>query len=233
MRYQKRFNNLTEYNAYKESEDFILPNISVCDNELKVCYTNISKHEYVDLGLPSGTLWATENIKDANGNYLYFAWGETQGYTSGQVGTNKNFSWEDYEFGTYNNLSKYNSTDGKTVLEPEDDAATANWDSNWKMPTKEQFIELIDYTNKTWEQVDGVEGILFTSVANGNTLFFPAFGYAGNGEVYEDGKYGYYWSVFLGEDIVSNALALDLDSNDCSLHHEGRSYGYSVRPVRS
>ena len=96
-------------------------------------------HEYVDLGLTSGTLWATENIKDANGNELYFAWGGTQGYTAEQVGNGEgkrafSFSWEDYEFG--NPPSKYNDTDGKAILDTSDDAATVNWGSDWRMPTK-------------------------------------------------------------------------------------------------
>ena len=209
------------------------------------CYTLPSEisHEYVDLGLPSGTLWATENIKDANGNELYFAWGETQGYTSGQVGTDKYFAWDgdnaDYKYGTFNDsdeenfgMEKYNNTDGKTELESTDDAATANWGTGWRMPTKEQFDELIANTTTAWTQVDGVNGMLCTSTANGNTLFFPAVGDAENGGVNDVVDYGNYWSVSLNDKNVFNALELDLDDGGCGVGNDGRCFGYSVRPVR-
>ena len=186
------------------------------------------EHEYVDLGLPSGTLWATENIKDANGNELYFAWGETQGYTSGQVGTDKNFIWEDYEFGT--NLSKYNESDGKTELDAIDDAATANWGSNWKMPTKEQFEELTACTMTGWTQIDGVNGLLFTSLTNFNELFLPAAGQAGYSQFSYYGSNGSYWSSSLFEDFYSvwKFVALNVGFDP-----DFRCYGCSVRPVRS
>jgi hypothetical protein len=198
-------------------------------------------HEYVDLGLPSGTLWATTNIQDANGNELYFAWGETQGYTSGQVGTDKYFAWAgdnaDYKYGTYDEMlvnlgmAKYNIMDRKTELESEDDAATANWGSDWRMPTQEQFDELAENTAMAWTQVDGVSGVLFTSRDNTNKLFFPAFGYAANGEIKDVGEYGGWWSVSLSNNILE----------PCNLHiSQGgrtpvfyRCYGQSVRPVRS
>lgn len=197
------------------------------------------EHEYVDLGLPSGTLWATENIKDANGNELYFAWGETQGYTSGQVGTDKNFTWEDYAFGpidwtdqTNYGTTKYNN-DNKTVLDTTDDAATANWGSSWRMPTKEQFDELTANTTTDWTQVDGVNGLLCTSTANANTLFFPAVGGAGNGGVVDVGDYGGYWSVSLDDKNVYAAWKLYFSGDYCAVYNDGRFCGYSVRPVRS
>jgi hypothetical protein len=192
-------------------------------------------HEYVDLGLPSKTLWATENIKDADGNELYFAWGEISGYTSGQVGTDKNFNWNDYEFGASDNLSKYNNSDGKTELESTDDAATENWGSNWKMPTKEQFEELTANTEYEWTEIDGVQGGKFTSTVSGYTdkfLFFPAVGSAGVGEVVDVGDYGYYWSVSLEGGYVGNAWYFYFDGGSRGLYNDGRCYGYSVRPVR-
>jgi len=194
------------------------------------------EHEYVDLGLPSGTLWATENIKDANGNELYFAWGETQGYTAEQVGTDKNFSWEDYEFGTDTALTKYNETDGLTVLEPEDDAATANWGDGWRMPTKEEFEELTANTEYEWTEIDGVQGGKFTSTVSGYTdkfLFFPAVGDAGDGRVDGVGDYGSCWSVSLNDESVSDAWRLGFTDGVCGVDDNSRCYGYSVRPVRS
>ena len=196
------------------------------------------QHEYVDLGLPSKTLWATENIKDVNGNELYFAWGETQGYTSGQVGTDKIFSEEDYEFNpshmTGYTPSKYNSTDGKKVLDVEDDAATANWGSNWRIPTKEQFDELIVNTTTAFTEQNGIIGLLCTSTANtGNTLFLPAVGFVRNGKVDTVGDVGNYWSASLDGKDNYNALELSFRGGYCRVYEDTRCYGYSVRPVRS
>lgn len=105
-------------------------------------------HEYVDLGLPSGTLWAKMNVGASSETEagLYFAWGETQGYTASQVGTDKNFSWSDYKYGTNSNLTKYNASDNKTHLELTDDAAAANMGGDWHMPNRAQCIELFKET---------------------------------------------------------------------------------------
>ena len=204
------------------------------------------QHEYVDLGLPSKTLWAKHNIQDADGNELYFAWGETSGYTSGQVGTDKYFSWTgdsaDYKYGIFDfeadpnyGMTKYNSADGKTELVSEDDAATANWGSDWKMPTKEQFDELISSANTTsaFTEQNGVSGLLLTSKANNNTLFFPAVGRVADGEVGNVGDYGYYWSVSLYDDDVYFAWLLYFLGENCVVDYLYRCFGYSVRPVRS
>lgn len=220
------------------------------------CYTVPSEvtneYEYVDLGLPSGTMWATENIKDANGNELYFAWGETQGYTAEQVGTDKYFSnygdHADYKYCTYEfhpelgweeptfTYTKYNNSDGKKVLDEEDDAATANWGEGWKMPTKEQFEELKANTSYEWTEVNGVQGAKFTSTIEGHTdkfLFFPAVGYKSNGKDTSvlSGYHGFYWSASLYTSVGS-ALELRLGDNDCILQYMNRYQGLNVRPVR-
>ena len=195
--------------------------------------------------MPSGTLWATTNIQDADGNELYFAWGETQGYTLGQVGTDKYFEYKevfpdsDYKYGVFDRsdgenwgMTKYNNADGKTALDTSDDAATANWGSDWRMPTKEQFEELTANTTRARTQVDGVDGLLFTSTANTNTLFFPAVGYAREGEVSYFGNSGYYWSVSLYVGQVDTALRLKFYGGGCVVNNDDRCCGYSVRPVR-
>ena len=135
----------------------------------------IDGYEYVDLGLPSGTLWAKMNVgasseKDAG---LYFAWGETTGYTASQVGTGegqKAFTRRDYKFdpsGDGKTFTKYNATDGKTTLDSEDDAANVNMGGDWHMPTNEQIIELFKktkngfvtnagaFTQYAWSDSDG------------------------------------------------------------------------------
>ena len=204
--------------------------------------SSLPKHDYVDLGLPSGTLWATENIKDANGNELYFAWGETCGYTAEQVKGGK-FDWDDYDFAPANwddetnyGIKKYNKTDGLMILEPKDDAATVNWGEEWKTPTNEQFEELMAYTKYEWVEIDGVSGGKFTSTVEGYTdkfVFFPAVGYADDGEVDYVGQDGNYWSSsmyrFIGIDI-GGALWL---SKGLMYYYLNRCYGCPVRPVRT
>lgn len=118
-------------------------------------YQKPKVYEYVDLGLPSGLLWAKCNVGAATEDEAgqYFQWGDTQGYTAEQIGTGagkKFFAWSDYKFsidGSSSNFSKYNESDNKTVLDPEDDGVRANMGGDWRMPTREDFIELISNTD--------------------------------------------------------------------------------------
>ena len=195
-------------------------------------------HEYVDLGLPSGLLWATCNVgANAPEEYGdYFAWGETQ--------PKDTYNWSTYQYcnGSYNTLTKYcnNSsygyngfTDNLTTLLPEDDAATANWGGNWRMPTNEEFEELYNNTTVTWTQQNGVNGRLFTA-SNGNSLFLPAAGYYGGTCLSGAGTDGYYWSSSLGAGDPNLARRLRFYSGDCYMYGNGyRSDGFTVRPVRS
>lgn len=115
-------------------------------------------YEYVDLGLPSNLKWAKCNIgaNSEEESGLYFQWGDTQGYTAEQVGNGegqKAFSWADYKFsidGSSSNFSKYNASDSKTVLDPEDDAAHAYMGGGWRVPTINDFVELFEYTDVTY-----------------------------------------------------------------------------------
>ena len=129
-------------------------------------YKNASEYEYVDLGLLSGLLWAKKNIgaETEEEAGLYFQWGDTQGYTAEQVGDGeglKAFSWADYKFsidGSSSNFSKYNASDSKTVLDPEDDAAHVNMGGNWRMPTFEEYKELCLNTDIYLVPTEGVSG---------------------------------------------------------------------------
>ena len=186
--------------------------------------------QLVDLGLPSGTLWMDRNVgasspEDAG---LYFAWGETTGYTADGVGKTKQFSWVDYKFG--NSPTKYNTTDGLTTLETTDDAVLQNV-YKYSMPTKEQLQELIDGTTSTWTSQNGVNGMLFTSKTNGNSIFVPAAGYGDHGSMYYVGSYGLLWSSSLGEGSTSYAWYLYFGSGNVDLSSSSRSYGRSVRGV--
>ena len=198
---------------------------------------SLNAHEYVDLGLPSGTKWATCNVgattPEGYGNY--YAWGET---------TSKNiYSWSNYRYcnGSSRTLTKYcnNSsygnngfTDALTTLEASDDAATANWGSAWRMPTKEEFEELNSNCTVTWTTQNGVYGRLFTSNINGNSIFLPAAGYRNGSELYDDGSYGDYWSSSLYSDNTGFAWYLYFYSGDYRMYSYGyRYYGLTVRAV--
>ena len=181
-------------------------------------------HAYVDLGLPSGTLWATCNVgtDTPKGYGDYFAWGETQ--------TKSTYDWSTYQFYDGSNLTKYTGSDGLTTLSPEDDAATAIWGDGWRMPTMEEFQELYSNTTVTWTQQDGVNGRLFTAT-NGNSLFLPAAGYRGSSSLYV-GSYGYYWSSSLYTDDPGSAWYFFFYSGYCYMYGSYRSDGFTVRPVR-
>lgn len=206
----------------------------------EVPFTTLSSgggHAYVDLGLPSGTKWATCNVgADTPEDYGdYFAWGETQ--------PKSYYGWDTYQYcmGGYDMLTKYCSnssygyngfTDDLTTLLPEDDAATANWGSDWRMPTKEEWQELYNNTTLTWTTQNGVNGRLFTA-SNGNSLFLPAAGCRRGSSLDGAGSDGDYWSSSLLTDRPSRAWYLNFYSVGCGMSSGLRNTGRSVRPVRS
>ena len=197
------------------------------------------EHAYVDLGLPSGLLWATCNV-GANAPEEcgdYFAWGETQ--------PKDTYDWSTYQYcmGSAITLTKYCNfadagyngfTDNLTTLLPEDDAATANWGGNWRMPTAEEFEELLDNTTVTWTQQNGVNGSLYTA-SNGNSLFLPAAGLRRGGELVNAGITAEFWSSWLVGYSPDHAdmIFIPQEDGDEYTSVEYRDYGLSVRPVRS
>lgn len=200
---------------------------------------NNNGYDYVDLGLPSGTLWATCNVGASKPSDYgqYFQWGDTQGYTSNQVGTGegqKKFAkdWSDYKWGVNPNYSKYTTT-GAT-LDLEDDAAHVNMGGSWHMPTPTQIQELINTANTTSTGTiqDGVNGRLFTSTKDtSKSIFFPAAGVAWNGSVQDSGDYGDVWSSMLNADGVDYGQGLDFTSGNVVLIDYDRCDGLSVRGV--
>ena len=190
-------------------------------------------YEYVDLGLPSGTLWAKCNIgayteTDAG---LYFQWGDTQGYTADQVGVDKIFDWAHYKFGTRDNLTKYNSTDGLTTLQLADDAAYANMGEDWSVPTEVQYQELINNITSEWVtdyNGTGVSGRLFTA-ENGNTLFLPAAGIAFESQFFFEYS-GQYWTSSLGRYLYLIGGEYGEQLKILSIN---RCIGFSIRGVKN
>ena len=192
-------------------------------------------HAYVDLGLPSGLLWAACNVGASSPEEYgdYFAWGETT--------TKSSYSWSNLKycldgsgdsFSKYNTKSSYGTVDNKTVLDLEDDAARANWGGSWRMPTHEEFQELYNNCTWTWTTQNGKNGYKVTSNKNGNSLFLPAAGYRFGSSLYGAGSYGRYWSASLDSSDPCGAWGLYFGSGGVSPScYDYRYYGQSVRPV--
>ena len=196
-------------------------------------------HEYVDLGL--SVMWATCNVGASRpeefGNY--YAWGE--------VAPKKYYDWTTYKYcnGSYKTLTKYNTVsdfglvDNKTTLEPNDDAATANWGGEWRTPTKAELEELRKYCTWEWIIIHGIQGSLITSEKNGNTIFWPASGYiyrnsteaCNHKEQYLGGPRGYYWSNVISSSKPYSAYSRDNDDCTASWSYGSRVFGHTIRPV--
>ena len=185
-------------------------------------FATLSAHPYVDLGLPSGLLWATCNVgADSPEDYGdYFAWGETTPKST--------YTWDNYQFGTSTALTKYNESDGLTTLLPEDDAATANWGDGWRMPTRVECQELLN--NTTWSSVqqNGVDGLLITG-PNGNSIFLPWAGRYDGSNLQNAGRMGYFWMNVLNAPKWARCVNFSYSAWEGD---KDRYCGYSVRPVR-
>ena len=180
--------------------------------------------EYVDLGL--SVKWATFNVGATSPEDYgdYFAWGETE--------PKEEYSWATYKWGTSSsNLTKYNATDGKTILDLEDDAAYVQWGDKWRMPSKEEVDELTQQCSWIWTTHNNVNGYKVTG-PNGNSIFLPAVGYKGAGPYYPAGKDGLYWTKNTEEGHYAYGLCIHDDappkqaSTKCT-----RCLGFAVRPV--
>ena len=202
--------------------------------------------KYVDLGL--SVKWAKCNLGASKPSDYgdYYAWGETEPKTS--------FAWETYKWmqtgkSNWQYITKYTIDDGKTegiwydaggnfigdnktTLDAADDAATANLDSPWRMPTGDEIQELIDHCTWRWTTQDGVNGYEVKSKKNGNSIFLPAAGNLGFHASYAVGHGGFYWSSSLYTAGSNYARYLLLYSDEHGRKDGGRDCGFPVRPVR-
>ena len=187
----------------------------------------------VDLGLPSGTLWADRNVgadsPEAYGDY--FAWGETA--------PKSYYHWSTYKWcmGSYDDTmtkycpdSNYGTVDNKTVLDLEDDAAYVNMGPEWRMPTADEQSELRKECTWIWTTQNGTLGYKVTG-PNGKSIFLPAAGYRGGYSLYFAGYSGYYWSASLYESNPNYAWYLFFDYSYHSTYSSYRYFGHTVRAV--
>ena len=250
--YLKEFSTHSEYEQYINGSDAILPNVSICTTEGDVHYNPYvdpcasekvkTTYEWVEIG---GVKWATKNVgaKTITDYGQYFSWGGVNGFTADQVTGDchsKAFSWADYELGnggsSASDLTKYTSSDGKTVLESVDDAATVNMGSGWRMPTTAEFQALSAATTNAWTSITvdnvTVSGRMFTDKTDSSkTLFFPAAGDCIDGAGGSVGLSGRYWSSSIGYNYVREGRSLEFSSSNCTMVDHFRCYGFSVRGV--
>ncbi len=186
---------------------------------------------YVDLGLPSGTLWATCNIGASSPaeSGEHFAWGETS--------TKSSYSWSTYIHGGEYSLTKYcidatyGTVDNLIQLTSADDAATVNWGKHWRTPTSTELQELCDNCTWTWTTYNGVNGYLVVST-NGNAIFLPAAGVRDGSILNNAGSYSYYLSSSLNTSNTQCTWGLGFNSSRHYTSNKGNRYtGQSVRAV--
>lgn len=195
------------------------------------------KHEYVDLGLTSGTLWATTNVGAVSPeNYgSFFAWGETQ--------TKEVYSGFNYKFGKgdeyevdslfkYNTLLKYGNVDSLMNLLPEDDIATIEWGKDWRTPTISEWAELYEQCSWIWSEFNGMCGYKVVG-KNNNWIFLPIGGNR-NQDYIESEMYGCYWSATICNEAPRFAhYMLFYSKYVFDFYYDNRYLGMPIRPVIS
>ena len=194
-------------------------NVKAQDKQIKETNLGESPAQAIDLGLPSGIKWASCNV----GAYKteeygdFFGWGETI--------TKKEFTEENYQHfhdGDYLSLIDISGT--------QYDVAKANWGGTWRMPTKDEFMELMKYCQYTWTTINGVKGGLFTG-RNGNSIFMPASGLKIDSTTENKKSYGCYWLATQDEKYIDFAYAICVTSSQCFRSSHLCGYGLSIRPV--
>lgn len=197
------------------------------DAKYHICVNE--QHEYVDLGLPSGTLWATCNVGANSPEEYgdYFAWGE--------VDPKSTYDWSNYfdsVDGSNSNFKKYYNNGGKTELDLENDAAYMNWGEGWRMPSDAQLTELRENCTWTLTERNGKNGYEIKSKSNNNSIFLPTAGSYKDDTFSNTGPGGYYWSRSLSTSLSDFAFNIRFVVNIKRDYYD-RYWGFSVRPVRA
>ena len=202
-------------------------------DQCEVTVSEPAAPEMVDMGL--SVKWASWNLGASRpeNNGGYYAWGEVE--TKAYYGRFfENYKWCN---GSENTITKYCTTsdwgtvDNKTILELEDDAAAVNLGGSWRIPTKEEWLELLDAENSTCTMTtrNGMNGLLVTSKATGNSIFLPAAGGRYDATIHAVGVTGFYWSANLHPDASRSAWQINIADFEDHLSH--RYNGITIRPV--
>ncbi len=222
---------LLKKSGYKDKKHILL----VSESQTSAVSESLEKEMLlgaVDLGLPSGTLWADRNVgADSPEDYGdYFAWGETS--------TKSTYNWSTYKWcrvssdtmTKYCTDSSYGTVDNKTVLDLEDDAAYVNMGAEWRMPTYDEQEELSNNCTWTWTTQKGTKGYKVTG-PNGNSIFLPAAGYRYDSHLSYAGSNCDYWSASLHESFLDYACDLYFSSSRYYTSNSSRYIGRTVRAV--
>ncbi|MBR5061243.1 MAG: hypothetical protein IKX24_03775 [Prevotella sp.] len=173
--------------------------------------------KFVDLGLPSGTMWASFNVGASTPEEYggYFAWGETE-----EKNVYRDDTYKYYQDGSYVSL-------GDDISGTEYDVAHVKWGGNWVMPTEGDIHELLDNCTSEWTTLNDVNGMKFTSKKNGNSIFLPATGWRLYDILLDAGSVGYYWL----STQYSGVCGYNFNSGDTYWSNFDHYFGQSVRPI--
>jgi hypothetical protein len=180
---------------------------------------------YVDLGLPSHTMWATMNVGEGGLLEPYYAWGALS------------------EYNTYSQI-RYENRTGKELLSdgislsPSYDIARQQWGGRWHMPTLDNFRELVNECTMTWCSLGNRRRAILVTGPNGNKIVLPVTGYYKDSEIRDDRFQAYYWTSSLYKDNPERAWAIFFGEEDDEkisvfnrIDPRERFQGLSVRPV--
>ncbi|MBO4987182.1 MAG: hypothetical protein J6C48_05375 [Paludibacteraceae bacterium] len=191
-----------------------------------------SGHEYVDMGL--SVKWATMNVGAtiAEEGGMYFAWGEVE--------EKESYMWDNYQYGNsrttltkYCESEEYGTVDNKTMLDLLDDAAYMNWGGKWRMPTYNEWDELLRNSTWTWVEQNGVKGVRVRSTKNGNCIFLPTTGYKVGADLNNKDVIVGFWTSSLSKNgsYMSYGVSVENPSNTASFYGFNRYNGYPIRAV--
>lgn len=218
----------------KETPSYILTNTEFIP---LVWRATMEPPTMVDLGLPSGTLWATTNLgaKQPEDHGNYYAWAETNGYDEGKTC----FSWKNYKYckgapttlTKYCTKSSYGQVDHKKQIDETDDIIKNGCGYYYAIPTKEEWDELI--SNCTWSPFGGI-GVLVHSKVNAESIFLPFAGYRSGYDLLDTGSDCYYWSSTLDTNSPDDAWLMHVGNANAkrpAYYDYYRCQGRSIRPI--
>ena len=217
----------------------------------------VTLHEYVDLGLPSGLLWATCNLGASKPEEYgdYYAWGEIEPYhadgysqenpcthwredmTTGAGNTDltSGYAWKSYSQGGASSFAEWTRKPygSDKILTSDYDAATKAWGGGWRMPTEADCTELIGNTDWSWTTESGVNGLKCANKSDATKyIFLPANGYRMGSSRNLAGEVGYYWSRTRSTDNETCGRGMDCEERTRYMYNWHRWTGAALRPVR-
>lgn len=187
-----------------------------------------SYHDFVDLDLPSGKLWATCNM---GAEYPYekgkfYAWGETVGY---YVSENHHFGLDNYKWYDYQKRTAIKYINGTSNLEEDDDAAHFCWGGKWRIPTVEEVCELFDNCDYYISQINGIDYFTLKSKKNNSYIALPYNNYTGAG------KGASFWTCEKDQNGLSaRSVLLKISTPDIYylMQSNNAAFGFQIRPIR-